>query len=410
MFAAVPSIRLPLLLYLVLAWCVAPSALAATDDADVIAELRAQIAALSERLETLEGAQATSTIPTETYGAPAPSEPAPVVIPGWVNNTKIKGDFRYRHEAFDIEGREDRHRQRIRARTELVTKINERTTVGFGLATGGDDPVSTNQTLGGGASSKGVVLDLAYATYDTHIDGLSVTGGKFKNPFHRAGGNGLLWDGDLRPEGAGVTYKRDSLFATAMGLFIDEDSNGQDAIFYGGQFGIDTTLGDGNLITGVGYYEITDAADREVFFDDDPRGNRVNPDGTYVSDFEMLEGFAEYTFGLGENKVTVFGDYVKNLGADDYDTGWALGAKLKRNAWSFGYAYQDLEADAVLGLFTDSDFIGGGTDGKGHILQTGYALSKKIALKGTLFLNDRNVDFGTEEEFKRLMLDISFKY
>jgi len=27
-----------------------------------------------------------------------------------------------------------------------------------------------------------------------------------------------------------------------------------------------------------------------------------------------------------------------------------------------------------------------------------------------LFLNDRNVDFGTEESFKRLMLDISFKH
>ena len=54
--------------------------------------------------------------------------------------------------------------------------------------------------------------------------------------------------------------------------------------------------------------------------------------------------------------------------------------------------------------------MGHGTDGEGHILQAGYALSKQIALRGTLFLNDRNVDFGTEEDFKRLMLDISFKY
>ena len=49
-------------------------------------------------------------------------------------------------------------------------------------------------------------------------------------------------------------------------------------------------------------------------------------------------------------------------------------------------------------------------DGKGHILQASYALSKQIGLKGTFFLNDRNVDFGTEQDFKRLMLDISFKY
>ncbi|MEQ8783996.1 MAG: putative porin, partial [Roseibium album] len=63
-----------------------------------------------------------------------------------------------------------------------------------------------------------------------------------------------------------------------------------------------------------------------------------------------------------------------------------------------------------LGTFTDSDFIGGGTDGKGHIVSAGYALSERIALKGTLFFNKRNIDFGTEEDFKRLMLDISFKY
>ena len=39
---------------------------------------------------------------------------------------------------------------RIRARTELSARINDAVTVGFGLATGGDDPVSTNQTLGDG--------------------------------------------------------------------------------------------------------------------------------------------------------------------------------------------------------------------------------------------------------------------
>ncbi len=34
---------------------------------------------------------------------------------------------------------------------------------------------------------------------------------------------------------------------------------------------------------------------------------------------------------------------------------------------------------------------------------------RRFDLRGTLFLSDRNVDFGPEEEFKRLMLDISFK-
>ncbi len=379
----------------------------AATDAEVIDALKAQIAALNARLDALENAQ--STVRTETLRAPQVSEPAPRPQ-SWVDTIKMKGDFRFRQESFDIEGRDDRHRQRIRARNEMTAQIQDDVIVGFGLATGGDDPVSTNQTLGGGGSSKGIVLDLAYAKWATPVDGLSVMGGKFKNPFHRAGGNGLLWDSDLRPEGAAATFERGNIFANGLVLSIDEDANGDDAFLIGGQFGFNNPLGDGELLAGVGYYNFTDTEGREPFFDGDPRGNRTNPDGTYLNGFELLEGFAEYSFALNSSKITLFADYVQNLDASDFDTGWALGAKVKQAAWSFGWAYQDLEADAVVGTITDSDFIGGGTDGKGHILQAGYSLTNKIGLKGTLFLNERNVDFGTEEDFKRLMLDISFKY
>lgn len=255
-------------------------------------------------------------------------------------------------------------------------------------------------------------MDLAYAKWATPVDGLTALAGKFKNPFHRAGGNGLIWDSDLRPEGVSVTFERNNLFASGVALSIDEDSSGEDAFLIGTQFGMNHALGDGELLAGVGYYNFTDTEGREPFFDEgDSFGNLIDPvDGTYINGFELLEGFAEYAFALNNAKVTLFADYVQNLDASDFDTGWALGAKLKQAAWSFGWTYQDLEADAVIGAFSDSDFIGGGTDGKGHILQAGYSLTKKIGLKGTLFLNDRNVDFGTEEDFKRLMLDISFKY
>jgi hypothetical protein len=389
---------------LVMALSLNQPAYAATD-AEVIEILKAQIGALTDRLDALES----NKVKTQVYSTPQTSQPKPVAAT-WTDDIKLKGDFRYRHESFDIEGRDDRHRQRIRARTELSAKVNDTVSVGFGLATGGLDPISTNQTLGDGSSSKNVVLDLAYAKWATPIEGLTVQGGKFKNPFHRAGGNGLLWDGDLRPEGAGATYTNDIYFANALGLFIDEDSSGEDAFLIGGQFGVNSDLADGKLLAGIGYYNFTDTEGRDVFFDGDSQGNLVNPDGTYVSGFELIEGFAEYAFMVNDSKVTLFADYVQNLDADDFDTGYALGVKVKQNAWSAGWAYQDLEADAVIGTFTDSDFIGGGTDGKGHILQAGYSLTKSIGLKGTLFLNDRNVDFGAEEDFKRLMLDISFKY
>ena len=375
-----------------------------TDQA-VIEALKAQISALTERLDALESK---STIPTQTYSNPTPTT-TPATPASWADNIKLKGDFRYRHEAFDIEFRDERHRQRIRARPELQATLSDTVKVGFGLATGNLDPTSTNQTLTNASSSKNVVIDLAYANWQTPIEGLSTTIGKFKNPLHRAGSNGLVCDSDVRPEGLGAQYEAGALFANALGIWMDESSSGQDALMLGGQVGLNSNLGDGKLLSGVGYYHYTDAENREPYLLL-PLGNRTNPDGTYFSDFHLAEAFLEYQFAFANNKVTVFADYVKNIAADDYDTAWALGAKLKRTDWSLGWAYQELEADSVLGIATDSDFIGGGTDGKGHILQAGYALTKNIGLNGTLFLTERNMDFGTEADFKRLMLDINFKY
>ncbi len=80
----------------------------------------------------------------------------------WWENIRFNGDLRYRHELIDAEGKPDRSRHRIRARLGMYGKVNENMTVGIQLATGSDNPVSTNQTIGGGFSSKNVVLDLAY--------------------------------------------------------------------------------------------------------------------------------------------------------------------------------------------------------------------------------------------------------
>ncbi len=114
--------------------------------------------------------------------------------------------------------------------------------------------------------------------------------------------------------------------------------------------------------------------------------------------------------GVGTGKLTLFADYVQNQGADDDDTGYALGTTYKISKWQLGYTYQDLEADAVLGTYTDSDFIGGGTDGEGHILHARYAINSKISLKSTLFINERGIDIGRGEQYKRLKLDVNFKY
>ena len=376
--------------------------------AAIIAALKEQVDALVSRVETLESDQAK--IRTETISAPKISSAQTAsASPSWTDDFKITGDFRYRHEAFDVEDRVDRQRQRLRARVYMTGQVTDTIEAGFGLASGGSNPLSANQTFDNGNSSKSVVLNLAYVKWNPK-ENLNVFAGKFHNPLHRVGGNGLIWDDDLKPEGIGIKYKKGNVFVNALGSWVEENSSASDTILIGGQIGMDTDAGDGALKLGLGYYNYIDSEGMTPFFDGGARGNLLDASGGYWNGFELVEGFAEYGFGVSEGELTLFADYVQNLEADDYDTGYALGGIYKQNQWQFRYTYQDLEPDAVLGTFTDSNFIGGGTDGNGHILQTRYQLNSKIQLRGTLFLNDRNIDFGDEEEYKRLMLDIRFKY
>jgi hypothetical protein len=374
--------------------------------AATIQALQAQLMELTARLDALESEKSqiiTSSRPVVSARGAAQTKA--------LEGIKFKGDFRFRQESFDIDGQADRHRSRLRNRVALVAPINEGVSVGFGLASGSSDPTSANQSLGAVSSSKQINLDLAYVNWNVPNSDISVQAGKFKNPLKRVGGTGLLWDGDVRPEGVTASYKKGSLFATGLGSWVDENKGDADLILLGGQVGSTFKLENNvSVLFGLGYYNITASEGADSLFGVAANENRLDANGGYLYGFQNIEGFAEIGIPIEPGKITLFADYVQNLDADDYDTGYSVGAKVKANKWSFGWEYRDLEADSVLAAFSDSDFLGGGTDGEGHILKTGYALNKKISLSSSLFLNDRNVDFGTEESFKRLMLDISFKH
>ena len=87
-----------------------------------------------------------------------------------------------------------------------------------------------------------------------------------------------------------------------------------------------------------------------------------------------------------------------------------LGNARAPNTWEFSYTYQNIEADAVLGLVTDSDFAGGGTDAKGHLFKGAWAINKQWKIGFTFFDNQRNMDIGVKEDYKRLILDTAYKF
>jgi len=360
----------------------------------------------------------------------------------WAKNAQWSGDFRYRYEFIDKQGRPERNRNRIRARIGLDAAVNDEWDLGFRLASGerglvvdliddsgpvtdvdvGDigDPVSSNQTLTKYFSSKDVWLDLAYFDYHPMaVEGLNVFGGKVKNPFLRVGKNELIWDSDLNPEGIagqyGFSLGPDTLAqVSAGGFWVNESSAGVDTGLFGIQTYVTRDLGKpGKLTAGASYFNYTNLKGRQDVYGI-LAGNTAGPDNTWASDFSLVELFAEYRTMLFKRPVSVFGDWVNDVdAATNQDTGWLVGFTLNKasapGSWQFGYDYRDLEADAVFGAFTNSDFIGGGTGGQGHRFSLAYQVAENVQAAATYFLDtiDRP---GDDLDYSRVQADLVLKF
>ena len=142
----------------------------------------------------------------------------------------------------------------------------------------------------------------------------------------------------------------------------------------------------------------------------------VGGEEVYEFNYELITLAADFTFKLGELPWGFYVDYVQNEDADDNDQGYIVGTKLgkakKRGSWQIQYQWQTLEADATLALVTDSDFMGGGTDGEGHKISAAYAILDNTTLGFTYFDGEKCFDDikCDSRDYDRLMLDAKFKY
>jgi len=386
-----------------------------------IAHLREQVRILSERLDQLE--QSSSEVAAKQQQSEADIEDVVDIrlderlAESWTSRISWKGDFRYRYENIEVEGLEPRSRERIRARAHLEARLADQMKVGLGIASGGDDPVSTNQTLGGGGSTKDINLNLAYFEW-SGLRNTEVVGGKFKNFLYRPGGNGLIWDSDWNPEGLAADWNNGQFFASGLGTWVESDTGTlNDKFAFGVQAGGNFALTDElDLTVGAGYYQFDSAGSGSFFGDDDDFfGNSFDPvTMTYLYNYHELEAFANLGFQMFERPASVFVDYVTNLDVEENDAGYAFGVSAgsldSPGSWEFSVIYEDLQADAVLGLLTDSDFGGGGTNARGYILNGAYAFHKSWNAMFTYFINDINIDSHNPRGFDRLQLDLNFKY
>jgi hypothetical protein len=123
----------------------------------------------------------------------------------------FSGDIRLRAEPFfggPANRSLDQNRERFRLRLNVDAKLNDDFRGRFSLASGDiNNPISDNQTAGDFYARKPIAIDEASVQYSPHaFRPLSVIGGKFAYPWYNTE---LVWDKDLRPEGAAETLAFD---------------------------------------------------------------------------------------------------------------------------------------------------------------------------------------------------------
>jgi len=388
---------------------------------------------------------------------PASSAPAtPLVIPKtWADSVVWKGDVRYRTELRKDRGSNtkdpnaDVEYDRLRARLGLEAQVNDNvkavvrlTTDGYGSdKTGnGGDPQSGNQDLNNGASKKGIYLDLAYLDWNffgpdnSELHGLA---GKMANPFITQNDD-LVWDPDTTPEGLAFKGQYDLSPFTLLGnagYFILNNQNSATAQY--NQTSLYAIQGaakyefcpEVTLTLGMSYYGFNNIQGSSVNNVDlmgkakgtTYYGNDVtvaNGTTNFSNGYSVVQPFVQLdmfpTIGNRIVPISVFAQGVDNLDATTLSKGEMFGATLGKaknpQTAEFGASWAKIDRDSTLGMWTDSDRWGGGTDGEGYKLYLKYMILKNLAGQITYFDDRKGIASGEGTGYQRWQFDLTASF
>lgn len=331
-------------------------------------------------------------------------------LPLWLVNTKLSGDFRYRHEGIDREGGSATFRNRIRYRLGIETKVNEKVLIGARFASGSGDPRSTNQDLEDGFSAKPINLDRAYFEL-TPCERWWLTAGKFGNPFLSTD---LHWDTDVNFEGGAASWsfgEKVNWVVKGGGLWLEPYKSEHGSGILAGQVSASGKHGSkGTWQAAAGLYSYVD---RNMLVDFGGFGNTILEDNTFRADYEILDVLVSVTMPVGKSKLTVLANPVMNAATSEENIGWLAMVKLKGKCWdrscSLSYDYRVLEADAVFGAFTDSDAAGGRTNQRGHRVMGDIELVDGFTAGASAYFNTLSAS-GEGDWYQRWMVDGVVKF
>ncbi len=308
-----------------------------------------------------------------------------------LNRFRWNGDVRVRQEDFFFGCSESatvkcppRIRQRIRVRFGFDGKLGEDFTGGVALASGVlFDPTSTNETLTNAFERKTIGFDRGYISYNPRAHSwLNLTGGKFAYTWQRTS---VTFDPDLNPEGFSEKFAWDinhsimkNLSFTAMQLFFNEASAGNDSFAAGGQIASKLQLGKRWTMTPS--YTILNWRNERVLLNEPTSVTG----GTTVGPFAP-NGLTNATVGTGANRTylsrflysdlilnnqvktpwkrlpfNLLAEFEDNLNARTnaskaYLIDASLGQTANKGDFQFGYAWVRQEQDSVISSFNESD-------------------------------------------------------
>lgn len=341
------------------------------------------------------------------------------------------GDFRFRSEHFEYDEDEtgservDRHRLRYRFRLNGKAEINDHAQVFVRLASGDDDPRSTNKSLGSSLDfdTDDFRIDRAYARVSPFAFGKFGEGGtlwfelgKLPNPFTwKQGRDAMIWDGDLSLEGATMRVGWDvgngvDLFANGGYYVIDENSTSKDPHMVAGQIGFHADAADSVELGGRAsffHFDSLDAAFHGRGFDGtgaptSAGGNILDglTGGVGGQNLQVVETTA-YLALLTDTDwpVLVYGSWSNNLTAEasnlvpntgEEDTAWGVGVELgnKKKYVKVGVGYWSIEANAFPSQFIDSDLFDGETNREGWAVYASRQVWKNTDVNLTAFISD----------------------
>jgi hypothetical protein len=205
-------------------------------------------------------------------------------------------------------------------------------------------------------------------------------GGKFANPFTwKKGVDVLVWDHDITPEGGVLKLRQEiangyELFSNIGYLIVDEESSTSDPKVIPVQLGLEGELSESTGFGVRGSMYWWRSLDSAFATRNASGGNLPGAFPNQKARIGVLTAFFELNRDSTEWPVRVYGQLIENftaqssVGVGDQSSAWMSGVELgtrKARLGQLGFAWGEVEANAVMSVATDSNWFDSSTNRQG---------------------------------------------